>query len=356
MYTREIEDVPEKLIVNGKPVFGTFGKHPKRLDIRGVKRPFGILPVPTFISNLKIKSKIRFSFAMDDYIGVIVLFNLKVFGLGEVSVWNTKTKISHSYRMLVGPKARFIPHNLDKASSSVLMKNRYIRINWDRKTGSMTVNFRMHDGKMSRPTILGKFVSKFNEGECSELTSVCPSPTRSRCSATYQLCSQTHGKLNFQYHKSDRNTSVESLGTAFFEMNRTYIKFHHTGEFVEGFLEVDGKPMAFSISSTSQDAVDADKYNSNVLFYDGKTTALSPAVITHPFGLNGAWVIQDTENMIDLTFTPSSDVISKTNLFVLRTENHLIYGTFEGTLMTSSGEKLSFKTCPGFARKYLIRL
>jgi len=357
LYTREIKAAPDKLIVNGKPVFGTFGKHPYRLDIRGVKNPFGIMPVPTIITNLKIKSKIRFTFSMDDFEGFIIIFNLKIFGLVEVCLWNKKTNQKYNYRTITGPKTRFIPHNLEKASSSVLIRRRFLKISWDRPKNYFHVFFTMHGGRTVRPTISGSINMNFSDPSCCELTNVCPSPVMSRCSATYSLASTVDCKLSLNSrNKNEKPVIYQSTGTALFEMNRTYVKFHHTGEYVTACGEVDGKPLIFCISSTSQDAVNTDLYNSNVLFYNGSVTPLSPAVITHPFGVREKWIIQDTENMIDLTFTPRSDNITNANLLVLRTETHAIYGTFEGTLMTSCGEKISFKNLPGLSRKYLIRL
>ena len=44
-----------------------------------------------------------------------------------------------------------------------------------------------------------------------------------------------------------------------------------------------------------------------ILFVDGAKTLLPPIKITKPFGFQKKWIIQDTESMIDLSFTPHSD-------------------------------------------------
>jgi hypothetical protein len=93
-----------------------------------------------------------------------------------------------------------------------------------------------------------------------------------------------------------------------------------------------------------------------VRFYADSVTPLPPVTITHSYGLMKTWNIQDTENMIDLTFTPISDNVNVINAIVFRTEYHTIYGTFNGVLLTKDGEKVNVNGMPGLTKKYVIRL
>ena len=68
-YERTLKDAPEKLVKNGKAQFGSFSKPPKSLDINGLKYPFGVLPLPTFITNLRIRTNLSFSFSTSEYYG-----------------------------------------------------------------------------------------------------------------------------------------------------------------------------------------------------------------------------------------------------------------------------------------------
>ena len=92
------------------------------------------------------------------------------------------------------------------------------------------------------------------------------------------------------------------------------------------------------------------------LVVDGKETALPPVYITHPFGFDKNWIIQDTESMVDLTFTPLSVNSRTLNLIALRTSYHTMYGTFEGVLLDSNGEKIILKNFPGLLYKGMLRL
>lgn len=346
---------PESLVKNGKPVFGTFKGHPDRLDIRGVEKPFGILPLPTFITNLRIKSRLSFFFNVGDYIGCIEFFDAKIFGLADVCFWNKSTKQKFTYQTLMGPRHRFVPHELDASAIVSYKKTRYIRISWDRSHDKLSVIFNL-TGDSVRPSATCALIAHFNDQATAEITCVSPAPTTRRCSANCMISLPLHGTLTLLPTGESPKTMPDADGVSVFDMSRNYYKFRTRGEFLTGIGIVDGKQVSFRIAIGSQDAFNPDLYNNNVLFYDGKTTPLPPVTITYPYGVMNNWVIQDTENMVDLTFTPCAENMHTISVFVLRAQYHTIYGTFEGVLLTSSEQKVSLHALPGIAKKYLIRL
>lgn len=347
--------MPDSFVKNSKPVFGTFQGHPKRFDIRGVFKPYGTVPLPTFITNLRIKSRLTFSFDIGEYVGRITFIDAKIFGYSEVIFWNRETKQKFVYHSLMGMRKRFIPHDLEKASTSSYSKKRYTRISWDRAHGKLSVVFDLN-GDAVRPSAHGALSADFTGQQFAELTSSRPNPTSRRCSALYNCTLPVHGTITLTYRDGEKKTISDSSGISCFDISRTYMKFRSHGEFVVGFSNIKGKNIAFRIAAESHDSVNTDKYNLNTLFYDGKATPLPPVVISHNMGFGNAWVIQDTENMVDLTFTPISLNTKKISALILRTVYRTIYGTFEGTVITADGEKITFKSLPGIAENYLIRL
>lgn len=348
--------MPESFVRSGKPVFGTFKGHPRRLDIRGVFRPYGVIPLPTFITNLRIKSRLVFSFDIGECIGHVSFIDAKIAGFSEVVFWNKSTGQRFVYHSLMGPRRRLVPHSLEAASTSNYSRSRYARISWNRSHDKLSVIFDVK-GDSARPSARAALSASFSSSRFSDLTSVRPSPTLRRCSASYSASLPLAGSVSLSYKDGGTKTlSSSDAGAAFFCMTRTYMKFHSAGESVLGFGEHQGKPVSFLISSESHDAADTDRYNSNVLFYDGVPTPLPPVVITHYSGMDGKWVIQDTENMVDLTFSPVSRNVHNVNAFIVRSVYHTIYGILEGALVTSGGEKIAFKSFSGIAESYLIRL
>lgn len=354
MYKRLVKECPEHFVKNGKPVFGTFSGLPAKLDIRGVKNPYTNLPLPPFITNLRIKSRLSFFFGMGDYIGSIDFFDAKVFGLAEVNIWNVQTKQRYFFRSFMGPRKRFVPHKLDTASTSCYKKARYIRISWDRAHNKFSVIFHLQ-GDSVRPSIGAAFRGHFSAPSVAQLTSVQPAPTLRRCVARYCLTLPLHGSLTFTPRHEAPKTMQDVDGISFFDINRSYMKFVTKNEYATALSIVDGEYISFRLETGSLDAVDADIYNGNVFFYNGSVTPLPPVVITHPFGILGKWIIQDTENMIDLTFSPVSDNKNVLSMIFLRAEYRTIYGTFDGVMMTADGKKVPIRSMPGLTKAYVIR-
>ena len=139
-------------------------------------------------------------------------------------------------------------------------------------------------------------------------------------------------------------------------MNRAYHKYHSKSEMMCGLGDYEGRKLLFRFVATSFDSADADDNNENMIVFDGRITPMPAVTITHSFGIDKTWVVQDTESMIDLTFTPISRNRRMLNIFIMRTDYSNIYGTFDGMLLTGTGEKLLLKNFPGIVKKNLLRI
>ena len=356
MYTRPLTDPPFKLVRNGKPVLGTYSGVPSRLDIRGVEAPFGGLPLPPVFTNFWIRSQLTFFFNIGDYIGSVEFFDAKVYGLGEVLFWNTKTNTKFVYRTLTGPRRRLIPVRLSNAICASFRKSRYIRISWDRRHNRISLLFNVK-GDSARSAANAAFIARFGDPQTAEMVSVMPAPTMRRCSATWLAAISIHGALSLgPTKKSAQKIMADANGTGLLAMNRSYFKIHTNFNIVTGLGITAGKKIQFRLVTSSLDAADNNKYNANVLFADGEISPLPQVYITHPFGINGTWIIQDTQSMVDLEFTPISNSLRKLDMFISRAAYHMIYGTFNGILLTGNGEKISLNGFPGIVKKSMFRL
>ncbi|MCR5400770.1 MAG: DUF2804 domain-containing protein [Treponema sp.] len=360
MYSRPLNKIPEKIVHNGKIHFGSYQGVTDRLDIRGVRAPFAGVPIGRLFSNFRIKSKIIYSFCYEKYAGIVEFFDDKAFGLAEVSLWNRETNQKYSYHTFMGPRKRFVPTNTKEAACTSFSKSRYIKISWSRKHKHVKLSF-VVKGDRFRPAFKGKFYSPFDIENSSGSDSdgvlfVNPAPTTQRCSATWILPLEILGGVGTAPHRKQITCLPEAKGLGLLLINRTYLKVHSTNEIMFGLFQSEDKRISFSFSNTNQDSIDDDTYNNNVLSVNGQITAMPPVKITHPFGINGKWVIQDTENMVDLSFFPVTVSSRTVNIIVMRNMEKTIFGNFEGILMSKDGEKITLKNCPGIVKKSMLRL
>lgn len=353
MYTRNLKEAPENLIKEGKASFGSFSKPPKTLNIKGMKYPFGVLPLPTFITNLRIRSNLSFTFSTSEYFGTIDLLDSKIYGFSEINIWNKKTLQRYSYKNVMVLIRRLVPKNLEKAICSTYSKRRYVRISWDEAKNRFSIVFNLK-GDNIRPNFMGSFVSSF-EKEGSSLTSVLPAPVMRRCFASYQksmvveggICI-TRGKMN-PFFFPQRTQSL-------FVMTRAYYKSRTVNNLITGIGKVGDDEITFRISDMSIFPLDKDTYNENVLFVNNEITPLPPATVAHPFGKMKKWSIQDTESMIDLVFTPSSSSQWLISVVLLHAQFFTVFGTFNGVLITREGKSITLKDFPGIIKNQRIRL
>ncbi len=317
--------------------------------------PFGVVPLPPFITNIRIKSKISFNFVIGDFIGTVEVNDIKVLAYTDVVFWDKKTGKRFSYRHIMRPRRRLIPHELRAFICTSHHRVRYIRISWDRDKNRISLLFSMK-GDTARPDCNCALISHFSSDVLGDAIHVVPYPSMRRCSASYQLAFALHGSLSLAPPGQEIKTMPDSDGLGFIDLRRTYLLFRSRDEFVTGMGIVKDKKIAFRIETSSNDTVNADKYNANALFVDGEMTPLPPIRITHPHGLRGRWNIQDTDGMVDLVFTPISDIARTLSVFLFRARYNIIYGTFEGAVLTKDGEKISFKQLSGIAKHNLLRL
>lgn len=356
MYTRLLTEPPFKLVRHGKPAFGTYKGVPSRLDIKGIEAPFGGFPLPPALTRFRIRSHMAFLFNIGDYIGSAQFFDAKVTGFAEVIFWNMKTNTKLAYRTLVGPRSRLVPVRMSNAICASFRKSRYIRISWDRRYNRISLLFNVK-GDSVRSSANAAFIGRFTDQAMAEIVSVMPAPTMRRCSATWTAAMPIHGALSLSATKNTaQKTMPDADGIGMLTMNRSYYKFRTRFDILSGLGKSGEKKIQLRLVTSSLDAADTNKYNANVLFSDGTVTPLPQVYMTHPFGMNGKWIIQDTESMVDLEFIPISNSLRKMNAVIISTVYHMIYGTMEGTLLTKDGEKIELHNFPGILQTSTLRL
>jgi len=350
MYSRKISEKPDHLIKNGKALFGTYNGVPSSLEIKGMRAPYAGIPLPTFLTRLRIKNRLNFYFATDKYIGLTDFFDFKLVGIAQIIIWNKETGKKNAYHNILPTQRHFIPRKTDNGSCASHRNARKIRIEWGRNHEHHCLRFSLKGDKI-RPDIEGFVKSPIDDAMHTDLLFVTPSPTSSRVSATWFTPMQINGVIKIEGEKSD-----ESKGLAAMRINRTYFKFLSTTDTVCGLGKIGDKEIIFTLKCSTYDSTDSNSYNDNALIVNGETTTLPPVYMTHSFGEHKDWIIQDTENMIDLTFTPISTDKHHFSAITVRYSNKSIYGNFDGVLVTKDGEKITLKNFPGLINSNLVRL
>lgn len=349
MYSREFKEPPAQIVQNGKANFGTFLGISPKFGIKGMRAPYAGVPLPTVISKLRIKSRLNYLFSIDKFIGISEFYDFRLFGLAEVVFWNKETGKKYFYHTVIPTRHHFIPLSTDRGICASYLKRRYIKISWGRKHQHHALSFRVK-GDSVRPKAEGFFFSPIGDKMHTDCLFVNPSPTSSRCSATWLCAMSIDGQISIDNEQADKSRGLGAM-----IMNRTYVKVHSIATRAWGMGTVGDKKIVFQLGYSNLDAADPDKYNSNVLIQDGKATTLPSVIMTHPFGIDKKWIIQDTESMVDLTFTPASLSSRLLNIILMRRNYTYLYGTYDGVLLNADGEKIVLKNFPGILSRDFLR-
>lgn len=347
---------PKDLVHNGRAVFGTFEGPVSRLDIRGLRAPYGGIPLPAFISNFRIKSSLNFCFHVGSYVGSVSFFDAKIFGLADLSIWNTETNRKYTYKSIMGPRRRFIPHNLEQGFCASFNKRRYIRVSWDHKRDRISIIFNIK-GDSVRPSLQTALTGHFSDSATSEITQCIPIKSRRRCAASYFATSRLRGTLSIGKTRNFPGATVNAEdANAFITINRAYYSYVNQTQMIMATGIADNKNLSVILDNTPDMIPDPEVINRNLLIVDGKCTPLPPVKMTQPFGLEEKWIIQDTDNMVDLTFEPETSIYRDTSAFFFKIRMNTLYGKLEGVLKTKDGDDIKIDTFASIARDQMIRV
>jgi hypothetical protein len=118
-------------------------------------------------------------------------------------------------------------------------------------------------------------------------------------------------------------------------------------------LDSKGRRVGFSLASSQ--VRDADRMNENCVWIGTKVWALPPVRVTRALGHEKDWVIQDTEGLIDLVFTPEAPNDISFHLGLFESDWHGPFGSFKGFLKNGEGETLEVELLYGMGEEKYLR-
>lgn len=113
---------------------------------------------------------------------------------------------------------------------------------------------------------------------------------------------------------------------------------------------VDGRLFGFNIGYGFGDTSAASE---NMLFLDGRAHKLADVAFHMPAGApaSAPWRFSSSDKRFEMTFTPILDRASRTDLGLLKSDQHQVFGRFTGEVVLDDGAKLSVRDLIGFAEK-----
>ena len=127
--------------------------------------------------------------------------------------------------------------------------------------------------------------------------------------------------------------------------------YHNTWYWGSASYQVEGVPFGWNIGYGFGDTSAATE---NMLFYDGKAHKLSRVDFHIPGGEKdflSPWTFGSDDGRFEMDFVPVMDRASCTDLKLIKSDQHQVFGRFTGKAVLDDGRVIEVRDFPGFAEK-----
>jgi hypothetical protein len=349
MYTREIQVPRVAPIENGIPLTGTWNKAFAQVDLLGIRKPYS-WPLPRWLRNCRIKEWESFSVQDDRFFLEALLGNFKLFQIAQVFLYHKETGKNHVYRKLMPCNSWRIPENLNHASVECHSSHFFFRIHTWLNAGTIKLDLDIAATKR-QPGLTAHLAYNLGDGDVTPMA-VSLNFAGRRNMYAYKALAAVRGDVVLEGQHFSLNPAH---CTGIFRDYKGFFPYPMRGFFC-GSMGFDGEGRRFGFHVVENQAKETRKNNENVLWVNKNFTPLPPVRITMPNGPESDWVIQDTDGMVDLVFTPKKINRFAANLLVTGGDFFASMGYYNGVLVSSENEQIQIRNQWGIGEKLYLRV
>ena len=152
-----------------------------------------------------------------------------------------------------------------------------------------------------------------------------------------------YGKVHEQLHPDETLGSLD-WGRGVWE----YSSFWNWAS-ASGFMQ-DGRAVGLNLGCGFGDTSAATE---NCLVLEGRIHKYDQVEFKYdPKDYMKTWKFNDSQNRLELSFTPFSERVAHTNLSLIVSEVHQLFGRYSGQAVTDEGETLQIEDLIGFAEDH----
>ncbi len=161
-------------------------------------------------------------------------------------------------------------------------------------------------------------------------------------------CLRARGKMKY----GGRTYSFDPADSfAVLDWGRGVWTYHNTWYWGSASYQVDGVPFGWNIGYGFGDTSAASE---NMLFYNGKAHKISQVKFNIPGDEKdflSPWTFTSDDGRFEMDFVPQMDRASCTDVKLIKSDQHQVFGRFTGKAVLDDGKVISIRDFPGFAEK-----
>jgi hypothetical protein len=349
MYTRELSEPRASPVEKGRPVYGTWIRAFKEVDLLDIRRPYR-WPLPRWIRDSRIKEWESFDIQNDRFYLGAVLANLKMFRFAQVSLYDKESGEKLRYVKVIPFSGWKLPRGLASASVSSRSYGFFFRIHDWLDADTIRVDLDV-EATRKRPSFTAHLMYDLGRDKVTPMA-VNLDFSGDRCLYAYKALAAVRGDLVF----GGRHISLGAENTSgIFCDFKGFYPYPMQSLWGKG-AGVDREGRRFGFSLGENQTRENHRNNENALWVNGELTPLPPVRITMPGGIKSDWIIQDVEGMVDLVFSPQEPLRNGFNLIFSRAEQEICLGYYNGMLVNAKGEQIQVHNIWGTGEKIYLRV
>ena len=307
--------------------FGTFESEFKKMDFLKINRP-------TSLPNAFNKTKLTLWEAAEIDFGKVVLLtavcDMALFGTALTVLYDKRCKKCVCWQeMFPSAKAVIAPNLLKGAETYSDTKNVRIRFVNNFENGSAIVSGCGHNKDAGEID----YRVKLRRVSLPSVVSIPFGPNRPLYSQKDLFAVEGYLEYNGERFFADGSSA------AIIDDHRGYYprRSHYDWVTTLGKKIIDGKEQYFGFNLTRNQSINQDDFNENLIWFEGKTTRLTPVVFRHES--DKLWHVQDTHGMVDLYFDIGDEFLMRVAAKVIDINYHITFGELRGFVCDPDGNR-----------------
>jgi len=353
---RRAVPTPKDMVKDGKAIFGTFDKEFETMDLLSIRNATAL---PRCFNRLKLTLWEASEVHLKDGVLLAVVCDMGIFGKTMNVFYDKRTHIVYCWDTNLDSKETIISDNLINGAvtegETPVSHVKYVN-NFQDGRAHLTG---YHKGKClitkGREDVTAVEAIKENYGKAEieyefefiRLSKPCVVSIPFSTKYNRPLYSQKdffrmEGKLviNGEEMLTDENS------TGIIDDHRGYYprKAHYDWVTTMGKCNVNGEQKWLAFNLTRNQSIDQDKYNENLIWFEGATSLLPPVKFTRSpetkdFKNYAEWHIQDEHDMVNLTFKVYGVNPMIMHAVVVNIDYYITFGELEGYIRDEDGNK-----------------
>ncbi|MGN0468039.1 MAG: DUF2804 family protein [Acutalibacteraceae bacterium] len=312
---------------NGNAYFGTFEKEFPKMDFLKVNRP---TPYPNAFNKVKLTLWEAVEINLKDVILLTAVCDMGIFGTGLTVLYDKKKKKVTFWQDMFSKKCAVISDTLLNGDvTESLGKKVKLKVVNHFENGQAFVTGNASDkvkGKISYDISLERV-------SLPSIVSIPFGDNRPLYSQKDLFKATGYIEVNGVRYEADEDS------TGIIDDHRGYYpyKAHYDWVTTMGKNTVGSEKQFFGFNLTRNQSVNQNDFNENLIWFEGKTTLLTPVRFEHPE--YNKWRIRDVYGMTDIIFDIGDRFIMRVPAGVIDINYHITFGELSGYVCDPDGNK-----------------